>query len=143
MIVLFLVLCCTLFCIAPDVRAQSLTASGVQDSTVTLTPLVPVIFTGQVGVSYGYNSIATQGALFLHFGGPGLTWKYGDWSLCLHVSPSVRWQIGDQSGAAVRPTMGFGPTLCYKRWLLVAPIYFEAAGGRTAYIPTIGIGYRF
>lgn len=106
------------------------------DSTVTLTPLV---LTGQVGVSYGYNSLASQSALFLHFGGPGLTWKYGDWSLVVHVSPSVRWQAGD----VVRPTMGFGPTLGYKKWLLVLPVYFDALGGRTTYIPTIGVGYRF
>lgn len=111
-------------------------AAQTQDSTVTLTPLV---LTGQVGVSYGYNTLAAQSALFLHFGGPGLTWKYGDWSLVLHVSPSVHFQFGD----VVRPTMGFGPTLGYKRWLLAAPIYFDAINGKTMYIPTIGIGYRF
>ena len=116
--------------------AKQTASAQTTDSTVTLTPLV---LTGQVGVSYGYNSLATQSALFLHFGGPGLTWKYGDWSLSLNVSPSLRWQFGD----VVRPTMGFGPTLGYKRWLLVAPIYFDAINGKTTYIPTIGVGYRF
>lgn len=106
------------------------------DTTVLLTPLV---LTGQVGVSYGYNTLAAQGALFAHFGGPGLTWKYGDWSLSLNVSPSLRWQFGD----VVRPTMGFGPALGYKRWLLASPIYFDALNGKTTYIPTFGIGYRF
>lgn len=116
--------------------SRQIVSAQTQDSAVTLTPLV---LTGQVGVSYGYNSLAAQSALFLHFGGPGLTWKYGDWSLVLHVSPSVRLQTND----VVRPTMGFGPTLGYKRWLLVLPVYFDALGGRTAYIPTIGVGYRF
>lgn len=110
--------------------------SSADSASVTVTPLV---LTGQIGVSYGYNSLAVQSALFFHFGGPGLTWKYGDWSLALHVSPSLRWQVGD----VVRPTMGFGPTLGYKRWLLVAPLYFDAINGKTTYIPTIGIGYRF
>lgn len=117
-------------------QVNSLQTAPNQDSSVTLTPL---ILTGQVGVSYGYNPLAAQGALFAHFGGPGLTWKYSDWSLSLNVSPSLRLQFGD----AVRPTMGFGPTLGYKRWLLVAPIYFDAINGKTTYIPTIGIGYRF
>jgi hypothetical protein len=120
------------FLFAPKQTASAQTT----DSTVTITPLV---LTGQVGVSYGYNSLASQSTLFLHFGGPGLIWKYGDWSLALHVSPSVRLQPGD----VVRPTMGFGPTLGYKRWLLALPVYFDAVGGKTAYIPTIGVGYRF
>ncbi len=110
-------------------------AAPAQDS-ITLTPLV---LTGQVGVSYGYNSLAAQGAIFVHFGGPGLTWKYGDWSLGLNVAPSVRIQFGD----VVRPTLGFGPSFGYKRWLLTAPIYFDVISGKTTYIPTIGIGYRF
>lgn len=124
-------------CTHQEIFARSLTSNQPShDSTVTLTPLV---LTGQAGVSYGYNSLAAQGAFFAHFGGPGLTWKYGDWSLSLNVSPSLRWQFGD----VVRPTMGFGPTLGYKRWLLVAPIYFDAINGKTTYIPTIGVGYRF
>jgi hypothetical protein len=110
--------------------------SSVDTASVTVTPLV---LTGQIGASYGYNSLVAQSALFFHFGGPGLTWKYGDWSLALHISPSLRWQFGD----LMRPTMGFGPTLGYKRWLLVAPIYFDAINGKTTYIPTIGFGYRF
>jgi hypothetical protein len=124
-------------CTLQEICARNLTSNQPShDSTVTLTPLV---LTGQAGVSYGYNSLAAQGAFFAHFGGPGLTWKYGDWSLSLNVSPSLRGQFGD----VVRPTMGFGPTLGYKRWLLVAPIYFDAINGKTTYIPTIGVGYRF
>jgi hypothetical protein len=111
-------------------------SAQTNDNTITITPLV---LTGQVGVSYGYNSLAAQSGLFFHFGGPGLTLKYGDWLLALHVSPSLRLQSGD----VVRPTAGFGPTLGYKRWLLVAPIYFDAVNGKTTYIPTIGVGYRF
>lgn len=105
-------------------------------SSVTV---VPMVMSGQIALSFGKNTIADKSALFISFGGPGLSLKSGDWSFSLNMLPSLRWQQDD----IFRPNLGFGASFGYKRFILVVPFYFEAAGTRREIFPTLGIGYKF
>ncbi len=128
-----IIVLCTALLLCSGISAV---AQNKPDSTVI--SVTPFSFTGQIAVSYGYNSVADKSALFVNFGGPAITLKSGDWSFTLGCLPSLRLQQND----LVRPVLGFGPIIGYKHWLLVLPVYFDAVGTSRAYIPTFGIGYR-
>lgn len=101
--------------------------------------ITPFVMSGQISLTFGTNPIPSKSALFLSFGVPGITAKSGGWAFSFSMSPSIRIQQDD----ILRPNLGFGPQISYKRFIILVPFYFDAAGSQRTLFPTFGVGYKF
>ncbi|HLL52436.1 MAG TPA: hypothetical protein VK447_02760 [Myxococcaceae bacterium] len=87
----------------------------------------------------GSVGLATSGTVHsVSFGGPRLTLGVGDFRFAFSMYPSVVYNPGWTNGP-VRPLLGAGPEIGWKRIAIFAPVYFTG----TDYAYLVGLGYRF
>jgi hypothetical protein len=87
----------------------------------------------------GSVGLATSGTVHsISFGGPRLTLGVGDFRFAFSMYPSVVYNPGWTNGP-VRPLLGAGPEIAWKRIAIFAPIYYTG----TDYAYLVGLGYRF
>lgn len=117
----------------------SFSQTNIENPANSGATITPFVMSGQIALSFGTNPIPSKSALFISFGGPGITAKSGDWAFSFSMLPSIRIQQDD----IPRPNLGFGPQISYKRFIILVPFYFDAAGSQRTLFPTFGVGYKF
>ena len=65
---------------------------------------------------------------YLNFAGPGIKFSHRSVTLMAGMLPSLRFRKDESSPrqAPVTPTLGFGPTIVYRKLALQFPLYYNA-----------------
>ena len=65
---------------------------------------------------------------YLNFAGPGVKFSHRSVTLMAGMLPSLRFRKdeGSPRQASVTPTLGFGPTIIYRKLALKFPLYYNA-----------------
>lgn len=84
---------------------------------------------------------------YFNFAGPGLRAGYKDFAISAHMLPSLQFYLNKPAvGASVRPILGTGLMIWYKRVSMVIIGYYNAAtiaDYKDKWTPAVGIGYKF
>jgi len=115
----------------------ALPAYSADSTGVAVSPDIGVL--GSVAMTYGSNPISDKGALFLNLGGPNVTVKFGSsWWTNVGMLPTLRLQEDD----ILRPTLGAGASIGWKRMFASCNFYFLDAGSSRQWMPTFGLGVK-
>ncbi|MBX3247074.1 MAG: hypothetical protein KF901_07830 [Myxococcales bacterium] len=93
----------------PDVETSDAHV-GVTGPTIELA--------GSIGLVFSPRPIA----IGLTFGGPRVTIRINDWRLSVSFYPTLLYSQAREEHR-LRPGLGFGPEISYKRFVLFAPVY--------------------
>jgi hypothetical protein len=134
----------------PNIRTE-------KDETIITNPkekrsfLSTVIFDGQIGMTYGLQS------LFINFGGPGLKLKIAKkFRLGLNMASAIRFKTENElplSQSRIGASLGIMPSFTYKRLSAIVAFYTfkvdvsdeegNIVKNAECLKPTFGLAYRF
>jgi hypothetical protein len=146
----------TVLTISLSTKAQTVasiepTTKNNNDKTTTSGSLTAVAFSGQVGISYGFQST------FLNFGGPGLKFSFNKAiSVGLNMAPSIR--VRNETDLAITQapyavSLGVMPSISYKKFSAIVAFHMfkvdvvnaegQTVKGADRLRPTFGLAYKF
>ncbi|NUM31193.1 MAG: hypothetical protein HUU47_02580 [Bacteroidetes bacterium] len=94
---------------------------------------------GTLNLSFHPHKGTNLNSLFLNFGGPGIKFDYGQYSIAYNMFPSIRYYDENTS-----PILGTGVQLTYKKYSFVAPMYYVVSPNskKNVWIVSFGFGYK-